>query len=152
MSLRDQILNAEDVESEIVVVDGWGGARVEVRSMSTAMREKLSQFAGEGDTESWTAAVVIATCYDPETGEERQERPGARRCWLAAVRDDGRGEERSGKSLQLDPRRRFIFELAQSLHRTVDELLLGSPAHRPLSSAEFTHWLALYEIRAAERK
>lgn len=70
MSLRDQILNAEDVESEIVAVDGWGGARVEVRSMSTAMREKLSQFAGEGDTESWTAAVVIATCYDPETGEQ----------------------------------------------------------------------------------
>jgi hypothetical protein len=46
----------------------------------------------------------------------------------------------------------MLFELAESLHRTVDELLLGSPAHRPMTSQEFTEWIAVWELRAAERK
>lgn len=36
--------------------------------------------------------------------------------------------------------------------RTVDELLLGSPAHRPMTAYEATEWMAVWELRAAERK
>jgi hypothetical protein len=34
----------------------------------------------------------------------------------------------------------------------VGELLYGSAAHRPLSSAELTEWIALDEIRAWEQE
>jgi hypothetical protein len=40
--------------------------------------------------------------------------------------------------------------LAESLGRTVGELLYGSGGHRPLSSAELTEWMALWELRAYE--
>jgi len=36
------------------------------------------------------------------------------------------------------------------LGRTVEELLYGSPAHRPLSSEELTEWEALERIRIWE--
>lgn len=56
------------------------------------------------------------------------------------------------------PHRRFLFELAEKLGRTVGELLYGSPSHRPITSSELTEWSALWELRnyeaeqAAKRK
>lgn len=44
------------------------------------------------------------------------------------------------------------MELAESLGRTVEELLYGSPSFRPLSSSELTDWIALYRLRAWERE
>lgn len=42
------------------------------------------------------------------------------------------------------------MELAERLGRTVEELLDGSPAHRPLSSLELTEWIELFRLRAWE--
>lgn len=50
------------------------------------------------------------------------------------------------------PHRRFLFEIAEKLGRTVDELLYGSPSHRPMSSMELTEWMAVWELRAWERE
>lgn len=51
-----------------------------------------------------------------------------------------------------NPQKRFLFELAEKLGRTVGELLEGSPAHRPLSSIELTEWQVVWELRAFERE
>ena len=51
-----------------------------------------------------------------------------------------------------NPERRFLFELAEKLGRTVGELLVGSPAHRPISSAELTEWEALWALRNWEHE
>jgi len=34
----------------------------------------------------------------------------------------------------------------------VDELLLGSPGHRPLTSVELTEWIALEHLRVWEQE
>lgn len=44
------------------------------------------------------------------------------------------------------------MELAERLGRTVDELLYGSPSHRPLSSSELTDWIELEKLRAWEHE
>jgi hypothetical protein len=49
-----------------------------------------------------------------------------------------------------NPHRRFLFELAEKLGRTVGELLYGSTSHRPITSSELTQWSALWELRAYE--
>lgn len=51
-----------------------------------------------------------------------------------------------------NPERRFLFELAEKLGRTVAELLYGSPAHRPLTSMELTEWTALWTLKAKEQE
>jgi hypothetical protein len=51
-----------------------------------------------------------------------------------------------------NPERRFLFELAEKLGRTVAEILYGSPAHRPLSSMELTEWTALWTLKAKEQE
>jgi hypothetical protein len=52
----------------------------------------------------------------------------------------------------LNPERRFLFELAEKLGRSVAELLYGSPAHRPLTSMELTEWTALWTLKAKEQE
>ncbi|CAB4156569.1 hypothetical protein UFOVP655_70 [uncultured Caudovirales phage] len=51
-----------------------------------------------------------------------------------------------------NPERRFLFELAEKLGRSVAELLYGSPAHRPLTSMELTEWTALWTLKAKEQE
>ena len=41
----------------------------------------------------------------------------------------------------------MLFELAEKLGRTVEELLVGSPGHRPISSAEIVEWQAVWKLR-----
>jgi hypothetical protein len=48
------------------------------------------------------------------------------------------------------PHRRFLFELAEKLGRTVEELLYGSYAYRPISSAELSEWEALWHLKGQE--
>lgn len=72
MSLRDKILKASDIAQEDVEVPEWD---VTIRVMSPTGRERLrliqgSMVDGEVDIEKMTAAVVIATATDPETGEK----------------------------------------------------------------------------------
>lgn len=49
-----------------------------------------------------------------------------------------------------NPHRRFLFELAERLGRTVGELMHGSGGFRPISASEVTEWQALWELRAWE--
>jgi len=44
----------------------------------------------------------------------------------------------------------MLFELAEKLGRTVEELLVGSPSHKPISSSEIVEWQALWKLRIWE--
>jgi hypothetical protein len=72
MNLRETIFAAKDSKAEIVHVDEWG-VDLEVRSMSGAARaEFLSRYTNEDGSVNWAAlypSLLIATCYDPESGE-----------------------------------------------------------------------------------
>ena len=76
MGLRERTLEAKDIDSEDVFVPQWGET-FEVRSMSAKMRARLIKRAtvqlpdGKGletDFEQLYPQIVIATCFDPETG------------------------------------------------------------------------------------
>lgn len=74
-SLKERILAAEDMTSEIVEVPEWGDVRIEVRSPSAKFRSRLMrQFidpeTGELNYELMYPSLLIATCHDPETGEK----------------------------------------------------------------------------------
>lgn len=71
MSLRDKIRNAQDIQSELIEVDVWGSAVVEVRSMSSKQRSHMLRESmndkGELDFESMYPQLLVACCYDPDT-------------------------------------------------------------------------------------
>lgn len=72
MSLRDQILSANDIESTLLEVPNWG-VTLEVRSMDGRSRARLLKAAalpdGTVDLERLYPEVVILCSHDPETGE-----------------------------------------------------------------------------------
>lgn len=71
MSLRDRILAAEDIQTRRVVVPQWE-VEVELRTLSALERTRLIKTCtdGEGnvDLEKMYPMLVIAACFDPETG------------------------------------------------------------------------------------
>lgn len=70
MSLRDKILQATDIQTELVEVPEWG-VTVEVRGMSGADRARIFDAVsknGEVSAGDLYVETVIATAYDPETG------------------------------------------------------------------------------------
>lgn len=70
MSLRDKILQATDIASEMVEIPEWG-VTVEVRGMSGADRARIFEAVADGGEVKASmlyAETVIATAYDPETG------------------------------------------------------------------------------------
>lgn len=70
MSLRDKILQATDIATEMVEIPEWNVV-VEVRGMSGADRARIFEVVtenGEIKAGSLYAETVIATSYDPETG------------------------------------------------------------------------------------
>lgn len=70
MSLRDQILQANDIQKELVEVPEWG-VTVEVRGMSGADRARIfDTVSKDGDVKAGELYVetVMATTFDPETG------------------------------------------------------------------------------------
>lgn len=72
MSLRDLILDVDDISSEEVDVPQWG-VRVLVKGMSARDRLRIMQTAtdpntGEVDVERVYPDVIIATVHDPESG------------------------------------------------------------------------------------
>lgn len=71
--LRDTILAKQDIESESVEVKQWG-VTVEVRGMTGAERTRIMDLAldGEGgmNLQMVYPEIVIATSFDPETGEQ----------------------------------------------------------------------------------
>ena len=72
MSLRETILNADDLDSKMVELPQWG-VTVEVRSLDGRSRARLLSSAakedGTVDLERLYPEMVILCAYDPETGE-----------------------------------------------------------------------------------
>lgn len=72
MSLREQILNADDIESKLIEIPVWG-VTIEVRSMSGRARAQMLESAarpnGTVDLERLYPDMVILCSYDPATGE-----------------------------------------------------------------------------------
>ena len=73
MSIRDQILAKQDIPTEMVDVPEWG-VKVEVRGMTGAERtrimDKATQNAGDVNLQFVYPEIVIATAFDPESGEQ----------------------------------------------------------------------------------
>jgi hypothetical protein len=73
MNLREKILNMSDVKKELVEIEEWE-CKVEVRSLSGKERAKISSSAVDGngkvDMENMYPTILIASCFDPETGEK----------------------------------------------------------------------------------
>jgi hypothetical protein len=65
---RSKILNATDLETEMVDVPEWD-VKVEVRGMTVAERLKFAQTATDAPREHFYSYMLIATCHDPDTGE-----------------------------------------------------------------------------------
>jgi hypothetical protein len=70
--LRSMILEADDLASEPVEVPEWG-VTVEVRAMDGKTRARFLKNStgrdGKVDIERFSADAVIATTYDPESGD-----------------------------------------------------------------------------------
>ena len=73
MSIRDLILAKQDIPSEVVDVPEWG-VKVEVRGMTGAERtrimDKASDSEGGVNLQFIYPEIVIATSFDPESGEQ----------------------------------------------------------------------------------
>lgn len=79
MDLRSAILSARDFDREDYVVDRWGGLKVELRSMSARMRQRLIDlaFLAQKKTEAEAGVdltalfpdMVIDGVFDPESGK-----------------------------------------------------------------------------------
>lgn len=71
MSLRDQILNIQDIPKEEVKVPEWG-VTLEMRGMTGAERTRIMDLAmdagGTLNLQSIYPEIVISTAFDPETG------------------------------------------------------------------------------------
>ena len=73
MDLRDKILAANDIAAKQLSIPEWGGVVIEVRAMNGLQRAKVISNAldkdGNVDTQNMYPDLLIASCYDPETGK-----------------------------------------------------------------------------------
>ena len=72
MSIRDQILNSNDIPKKLVKVQEWN-VEVEVRGMTGAERTRILDLAqGDGgmNLQMVYPEIVISTAFDAETGEK----------------------------------------------------------------------------------
>lgn len=73
MSLRDRILSADDIGRETLVVPEWG-VDLEVRTLSAVQRSRMLKTCttpdGGVDLERLYPMLVVATVFDPDTGEQ----------------------------------------------------------------------------------
>ena len=72
MSLRDQILNSNDIPKELVKVKEWN-VEIEVRGMTGAERTRILDLAqGDGgmNLQMVYPEIVISTAFDVLTGEK----------------------------------------------------------------------------------
>lgn len=70
-TLREAILNADDLESRTVEVPEWG-VTVELRSPSVERRgEMMTEYMTDGaiDFVRLYPALIVATAFDPESGD-----------------------------------------------------------------------------------
>lgn len=92
MNLRERIFAAKDIESRMVSVPEWD-AVVELRTPTVLRRgEMIAEFMrddGKIDYVRMYPALVVATAYDPETGEQ-----------LFTLEDISALSEKSAKALE----------------------------------------------------
>jgi hypothetical protein len=73
VGIRELIFGADDIESELLDVPQWG-VKIDVRSMDGKTRARLLRECmdenGDLDYESLYPQVIIATAFDPTTGEK----------------------------------------------------------------------------------
>ena len=74
MSIKERIKNAKDLKTEIVKIPEWDNVEIEVRTMTGSQRAEMYSVAmsmedGKFDQKSFQTAQIIASCYDPETGQ-----------------------------------------------------------------------------------
>jgi hypothetical protein len=74
IDLRNKILNAVDVESEIVEVKQWD-VKIKIKGMTGKQRdallqESINQKTGVTDMAKMNTKLVLECCYDPETDEK----------------------------------------------------------------------------------
>ena len=70
--LRQQVLNAKDVNSELVDVPHWG-VKIEVRGMTVGERVRFFDRVYknvEVDRTRYMPELLISTCFDPDSGEQ----------------------------------------------------------------------------------
>ena len=72
--LRTQILKADDIGTELLDVPEWN-VKLEIRGMNGKARAKFMRAASAGpegaaDFEQFFADLIIASSFDPETGEQ----------------------------------------------------------------------------------
>ena len=71
--LKEKIKAAQDVRSQKVTIPEWD-VTIEVRTMTALDRAKLLKTCVEKDgsmiTEKFQAGLIIASVFDPETGEK----------------------------------------------------------------------------------
>lgn len=80
MSLRDKILHLDDTRRVVQHVAEWD-CDVQVRSMSARTRMRLLEHLKQDpDDVGLQVLVLVATCYDPETGNRLFEESDA--AWL----------------------------------------------------------------------
>lgn len=70
MSLRDRILSANDIQSNIVHVEAWG-VDIDIRTITAIERSRLvatcTKEDGNIDMEKMYPLLIIAAVFDPET-------------------------------------------------------------------------------------
>jgi hypothetical protein len=70
--IRETILGADDLQSEVFHSDLWN-VDIEVRVMTLgakdAFERAISNEKGKLDEQKFPVALVVATCFDPETNE-----------------------------------------------------------------------------------
>jgi hypothetical protein len=73
-SLKSRILNADDIPIEIIEVPEWGDVKLEVRGMNGKERagflRRTTADGGEVSFEKFYPELIIATVFDPESGEK----------------------------------------------------------------------------------
>jgi len=73
-SLKSRILNADDIPVEVIEVPEWDDIKIEIRGMNGKERagflRRTTADGGEVSFEKFYPELLIATVFDPETGEK----------------------------------------------------------------------------------
>jgi len=74
MSLKDDILAIDDLDSKIITVEKWGNKKIMIQSITAEQRYKLLDKCiddkGNVDLTKLNVYTVIACACDPETGKQ----------------------------------------------------------------------------------
>lgn len=111
MSLRDRILQSNDIQKSNLTVEQWG-AELEIRTMTAVERSRLVSTCtkpdGTVDMEKMYPLLLIAAVYDPETGEK-----------VFTAEDMGALQDKSAAAIELVAQK--VMEVSGMTAKAVDE-------------------------------